>query len=79
MSVSERNPCISTKKNMEPRGPVVTARFFRVIFNGLREMNGAILLSPYAASLTLRRTGLYFLFFASRGSAAAPLHALPKC
>ena len=24
MSVSERNPCISTKKEMEPREPVVT-------------------------------------------------------
>ena len=37
-------------------------------------MNKATVLSPYAASLTLRRTGLYFLFFASRGSAATPLH-----
>ena len=24
MSVSERNPCIATKKEMEPREPVVT-------------------------------------------------------
>ena len=47
MSVSERNPCIATKKEMEPREPVVTyngedrseaelragvARFFKAFF-----------------------------------------------
>ena len=41
-------------------------------------MNKATVLSPYAASLTLRRTGLNFIFSASRGSAASPLHRLPK-
>ena len=59
---------------MEPREPVVTARYFRQIANDLWGMNKATVLSPYAASLTLRRTGLNFIFFANRGSAATPLH-----
>ena len=37
-------------------------------------MNKATVLSPYAASLTLRRTGLNFIFSANRGCAATPLH-----
>ena len=57
---------------MEPREPVVTARIFRMISNDLREMNGAMLLSPYAASLSLRRTGLNFLFFTIPGVPRLP-------
>ena len=37
-------------------------------------MNKATVLSPYAASLALRRTGLNFIFSANRGCAATPLH-----